>query len=355
MKKKLTSILLALVLAIGLLPVKVSAYSVLSGMHGTDFADGELANRLETVFYSGISGCVTPSIPAIGGSLNNSQAYTTTYANQSGSSTDWQCLAYARAAYSYLFGYNVGSAMYQTTFNNVVSGKNSVSYDLFQQLGIKCGAYMRTTISPSGAWDPANGHSIIILGYNSSGITTLEGNYNGAGKIGILNYSWDDFNTRQLRGRNRYICGLAQPTPSIYASLNSSGSGNSGNPGSSVSVTSYFDCRVRIRCFEGQVVNLYNNPGDSVRADYFSLGQSPYSNYGVKLSDGSTWYQISAFSQGVDKTFWLKYESGKMTIEDIPKSYTVNFNANGGSSSSVSQIVYEGETYGDLPTPPPPG
>ena len=69
MKKKLTSILLAIVLAIGLLPVRVSAYSVLSGKHGTDFADGELANRLETVFYSGISGCVSPSIPAVGGFL----------------------------------------------------------------------------------------------------------------------------------------------------------------------------------------------------------------------------------------------------------------------------------------------
>lgn len=206
-----------------LLPTSASAYSITNGKHGSDFASGVLAERLESIFYNGISGCVSPSIPAVGGSLNNNQAYTTTYANQSGSSTDWQCVAYARAAYSYLFGYNVGnSPAYQTSFYNATCGKNRVSYDLFQRLGVKCGAYLRTTKSPSGAWDPVNGHSILILGYDSVSITTLEGNYTGNGRIGILNYTWNDFNAQQLSGRGRYICGFAQPSEAVYASMGGS-------------------------------------------------------------------------------------------------------------------------------------
>lgn len=89
---------------------------------------------------------------------------------------------------------------------------------------------------------------------------------------------------------------------------------------SSSNAPEYFDCDVMISCVKGQLVNLYNNPGDSVRSDYFDRGQAVRSTYGVKMGDGSTWYQISAASLGVSKTFWLKYESGKMTVEDIQPS-----------------------------------
>lgn len=79
----------------------------------------------------------------------------------------------------------------------------------------------------------------------------------------------------------------------------------------------YFDCNVRINCFNGQTVNLYNNPGDTSRADYFSLGQTVNSTCGMVRSDGSTWYRITANQNGIPKTFWLKYESGKMTVTNL--------------------------------------
>lgn len=79
----------------------------------------------------------------------------------------------------------------------------------------------------------------------------------------------------------------------------------------------YFSCNVGIFCVNGKTVNLYNNPGDSTRVDYFSLGQSVGSTYGVKMPDGSTWYQVSVTSKGNVITVWLKYESDKMTVRNL--------------------------------------
>lgn len=200
------------------------AYTTANGNHGTDYADGVLAERLESIFRSGISGCVSPSLPGPGESMSTTASYTITFANQSNiSRVDMQCMAYARAAYSYLFGYNVGDASYQTPFSDA-KGRNAVSYELFQQYGIRCGAYMRTTNKASGDYNANVGHSLLILGYDSKGITTLEGNYNGRGAVGILQYTWAQFNKDQLSGRSRYICGFGQPSPEIYDSVTSASS-----------------------------------------------------------------------------------------------------------------------------------
>lgn len=79
----------------------------------------------------------------------------------------------------------------------------------------------------------------------------------------------------------------------------------------------YFNCNVRIDCVKGKTVNLYRNPGDSSRVDYFDLGQTMWSGYGVKMPDGSTWYQGRVISVSTPMDVWLKYESSKMTVTDI--------------------------------------
>lgn len=89
------------------------------------------------------------------------------------------------------------------------------------------------------------------------------------------------------------------------------------NPGPENNAPKYFNCNVGIFCVNGKIVNLYNNPGDSVRVDYFSLGQSVGSTYGVNMPDGSTWYQVSVTSKGNVITVWLKYESDKMTVRNL--------------------------------------
>lgn len=79
----------------------------------------------------------------------------------------------------------------------------------------------------------------------------------------------------------------------------------------------YFSCNVRIDCVAGKTVNLYKNPGDSSRVDYFDLGQTMWSSYGVKMTDGSTWYQGRVMSGSTPMDVWLKYESGKMAVTDM--------------------------------------
>lgn len=319
MKKRILSFLLALCIAVPLLAAGASAAYVVNGKHGTDFASGTLAERLEAVLYSGISGCVSPSIPATGGSINNGQAYTTTYANQSGSNTDHQCHAYARAAYSYLFGYNMSNSAYRVEFTDA-KGRNTLNYDMFSQYGVRCGAYLRTTKNSSGAYDASDGHSLLILDYDSGGVTTLEGNYNGNGGINVCYYSWNDFNSKLLSGKKWYVCSLSQPTEAIYANLGSK------DP---LMSSPYFVCNVQVNCISGQTVPLCDAPGSGSGTGYsYDDGQSAFSTRGTIRNDGSLWYQIKATmdpAAGTTRDFWLKYDAVKMTVTDLmpPGPYTL--------------------------------
>lgn len=118
---------------------------------------------------------------------------------------------------------------------------------------------------------------------------------------------------------------------------------------STTTTTTYFSCNVIISCVDGQTVNLYASPGDSTRITYFNKGQTVTSTYGASLSDGSTWYRVYASHNGVSTEFWLKYESSKMSVAN--RTYTVYFDANGGSVSTDSKTVTYDSTYGTLPTP----
>ncbi|MBD5148827.1 MAG: InlB B-repeat-containing protein [Oscillibacter sp.] len=127
---------------------------------------------------------------------------------------------------------------------------------------------------------------------------------------------------------------------------------NRNEDGTTPSLTAHYSsCNVRIACVSGQAVNLYNNPGDSTRVTYFSKGQTVMSTYLATLNDGSIWYRVTANNNGSDQTFWLKYESNKMSVTPINLTYTVIFNANGGSVSPATKTVAVGSEVGSMPTP----
>lgn len=281
MRKKILLFLLSVSIIGNLLTPEAFAYTPKNETHGTDYADGTLAERLEDLFRSGISDCVSPSIPAAGRTMSTKAGYTTTFANQPGiSRVDYQCLAYARAAYSYLFGYNVGDATYQTAFSDA-KGKNTVNYAFFQQLGVRCGAYMRTTSKSSGAFDANVGHSLLILGYNADGITTLEGNYNGRGAIGILQYTWDQFNKDQLSGRERYICGFGQPNDAVYDSVTFGSTAS--DTDTVVKLGSYFTIK---NLGSGKMLNVRGNSNKSS------------TNVTIYQADGTTGQNFQFFDNG---------------------------------------------------------
>lgn len=193
-------------------------------------------------------------------------------------------------------------------------------------------------------------HAVLLTDYDSYTGTFYCADPSSGAPAGRIPFS---SNTIPGSGQDNKLNNINQIWYINYGSSSGAGTGQPSTP------PQYSSCDVRISCFEGQVVNLYNNPGDSSRVTYFSKGQTARSSCKAVLSDGSTWYKVTASHNGADRDFWLKYESGKMTVTDLyvsssltlsPSSLsmspretrTVSINFTG---SSVHGLTYRMDTY----------
>lgn len=182
----------------------------------------ELAALLTGVFSGDIDiysngGCTSEVSMPIGWSLNKKTTYYLKDKTTGDSIGGRQCYIYANAVYNKLFKELAGHADDLKHSKVVLSGgSNSMSYDKFSKAGVRCGAYLRTTNRSSGAYNGSSGHSMIILSYNTSGVTYLEGNADGNGLIRIDTLSWSSFNSTHLSGRSRYLSHIVQPTDDYY-------------------------------------------------------------------------------------------------------------------------------------------
>lgn len=135
----------------------------------------------------------------------------------------------------YMYGkqcYIVGQAFYATLFDEfvlhgdadtkydhserVLGLTEGISYELFFEKKIKPGAYIRTTGSQDGEFDSKNGHSMIVLDYDYSTVTILEGNGDANGKVHQWTITYDKFNAYYLARKNRVIAHVVQPTAAYY-------------------------------------------------------------------------------------------------------------------------------------------
>ena len=194
----------------------ISGASELENQHARNYVTGQLQVRLETILTEGIhdSSVVTPRVPPTNGTERMSSACHTIKANGL-SAAGWQC-------YAYLFGRIPSSSATNTQVlvaSGSISGKDTVSKEWFDSIGVKFGAAFRTTVNSSGAYSSDKGHSMILLDYDSNGVTMLEGNTDGALGLFVLRYTWSQFNKRQLSGRSRYICYIIQPSDDLYSSM----------------------------------------------------------------------------------------------------------------------------------------
>lgn len=98
-----------------------------------------------------------------------------------------------------------------------------------------------------------------------------------------------------------------QPQPSTQPQSPSKPSSPSASA-TKPSIVQTVHCFTYITCPQ-RVVNLYLNPGDTSRYDYFSQGQNTRSSTYVKMSDGSTWYSVYVSSGGKSMDLWLKAEA----------------------------------------------
>ena len=197
-----------------------------SSLHGSDYTESEeLATALDEIFagdidiYSDGAFSAEVSMP-VGLYMDNDTQYYVKSQTSGNPVSGWQCYIYGNAVYNKLFREWVGHANgFAHSFVVIPGGANALSYEIMAQAGVRCGAYLRTTGNSDGSYSSNVGHSMIVLAYDQDAITYLEGNGDGNGLIRVTVRSWEDFNLRQLSGRQRYIAHMVQPTEEMYETL----------------------------------------------------------------------------------------------------------------------------------------
>ena len=194
--------------------------------NGSDYADGRatLAAKLNEIINGDIdiytnSSCTNEMSMPLGFSFTNymnTPFYVKSNATGTVSGAYYQCFAYANAVYNKLCGEWVGSGAPFSNSSVVLSGGNHMTYDRLKNAGVRCGAYLRSTGNSDGSYNGNNGHSIVILAYDSSTVTFINGNWTDAHKVLIVNVTYSQFDQYILSGMGRYLCHIVQPSQSWW-------------------------------------------------------------------------------------------------------------------------------------------
>ena len=231
MKKALSFVfvvLMAVTSIIAFIP-SIEAEAVIlnsSNVKGSNFTDSEaLANMLDIVFSGDIDiytseNCSQEAYMPVDTSFSKTNYY---YVKSKASGTVYQgkqCYIYANAVYNKIFNEVVYNGSNFAHSKVVISGgSQNVSYEIFKNAGVRCGAYMRTTGNSDGSYSGNIGHSMIVLSYDSNYIIYLGGNQANGGEIDIRKETWSEFNNGRVGGRGRYISHIVQPTDEYYEKL----------------------------------------------------------------------------------------------------------------------------------------
>ena len=293
-----------------------------------------LSAALNSVFNGDIdiysnSGCSNETSMVLGSSMSTSTKYYVKSKTTGNVINGKQCYIYANAVYNKLFNEWVGHGTSFSQSQVVISGgSNSVSYSMFSNAGVKCGAYMRTTNNSNGAYNGSSGHSLIILSYDSNYITYLEGNADGKGLIRITKQTWSEFNSGELSGRSRYISHIVQPTSSYY---NSHYPVIEGGCTCSASYAGNYICTT-------STSNLTIRSGHGT--SYSKIGSIPKGAtvYVSKASGNTTTSWAHVTYNGVSGYSSMQY------LSKVVQTYTITYNANGGSGAPSSQTKTYGQT-----------
>ncbi len=195
----------------------VYEYGVNSGIitnpanaHGSNYTtSNNLAEKLNAIFSGNLalyhnSKCTDPVIAPLGSkdlknkgkAENGKWYYYVGAANKSAKNSGTSCWIYAQGVYYSLFG-EVAFAKEKDRTKTRTDGKTSVSSNLIPKADKK----QKLTYSNFLKWGVRNapgahirswsGHSMILLGYDTDGMTVLEGNGNGEGLVRITRKAWN--------------------------------------------------------------------------------------------------------------------------------------------------------------------
>lgn len=230
MKKSISVILcITMVAAFFTVGKDVQAVTVRSAdkVSGSQYTESkELAKKLDKIF-TGKAGLSTNAAGTKGVSapigcckLTGNRGYFVKSGSTGEAMYGWQCYIYANAVYNTLFGEYIKHGHSLLYSKKIISGgARSLSYSKLKNAGVKCGAYLRTTVNGSGSFNAEQGHSMIILSYDQKGITYLDANGDNCGSVLITTDTWSEFNRTHLSRLSRIICHVIQPTDKYYDSL----------------------------------------------------------------------------------------------------------------------------------------
>lgn len=278
-KRRLLALVLALVLCLGVIPVSASAASSYNAGKALEYAKAHW-NDGKGLCAEFVSNCLKA------GGLSSWSASSTALFNQ--------------LKKEVVNGSKIATIQYLNTSGNSInpasnSGKASKGDPIFWYCS-NCGYYMHTAI-----------------------ISDTSGSY-------YRKYQHNEArNNEPIYVNNCYDCGRRYSSVIVVHFGGATASAQ-------LTVKEYFSCNVQINTTAGKSVNLYNNIGDTTRADVFGNGQTAYSTRGAKVSDGSTWYQIQAINQkGATITVWLNAGSPGVTVINRSTPPSMSF-----STSSVT-------------------
>lgn len=155
-----------------------------------------------------MSGYSTVLMEKIKSVFENGVGYSDTQIGGSGADSNGkafggsQCWAYANSVMYKLFGVTVsnsgnGSVSGATAKASSLTGKSSVSFDMFQAAGIpqRAATLFRSAITLNTGSDSGDGgHSLVILYYDEDYVYFIDGNYDTVGGVLAWRKTWSEFN-----------------------------------------------------------------------------------------------------------------------------------------------------------------
>lgn len=322
MKKRILPLLLALATVLSTIPriaPRVDAKTtILSAgqISGAEFTgNAALAGKLDAIFagnasiYSN-SKCTKPVNTALGTYSvpnNGVYQYVGTY-GESAENTGTSCWIYANGVYFTLFGEALG---------NGSPGANSEKLDLdaTDTKKLTYANFLAWGVRDSvGAQIRVGNHSLVVLDYDDTYLTYIDGNGDGNGLVAIRKWTWSEVkNSSSTNGTVKYI---VQPKGSylnaVYPGYSNKYLKYCESFPSYAQVTVTNDCCAYTLPCEDAVAREYNCTSEAMTQKGLSVGDTVTVHGIVRNSRGEYWYKVT-LADGTENVYLYSGNAGEMT------------------------------------------
>ncbi len=339
MKRRITSLLLALVMVLSLMPAmtveaEASTSQVITdknAVSGSMFTTSPtLAAKLDSIFAGNAniywdSKYTKPVNTVLGShSVPNNGVYMYV---PGGKAVGTSCFIYANGVYYTLFGETVTNGAGGDNSEKLTAAKDQImTYQNFVKWGVRQGV---------GALIRYGTHSIVVLGYDENTLKYIDGNGDKNGLVAVRIRSWDKVSTAN-------ILYIVQPKESYFETLY--------GPASTVTSKFYSShCQIKATGATTVMTLPCSNGTDasSTVIESVSTGKTLTATALILNTKGNLWYRVTSSSGNTgyvpaSKMSWVKEYTSDVTITD----HTNPPNMTKGSSYPIKGTIKS--TYNDL-------